>query len=134
MNGFHALCVRNPGYPPLCALSLSTTRGEAMARPAGPLRKYSVQCIWPTVPGKWRSAVEDADEVTARNSTLALKRMHYPVRVSITFLTPNKARQILSTHLACEWDRCGRILVRYSGAKTKDMPEWALGREDLVRK
>lgn len=98
-----------------------------MARPAGPLRKYTVHCAWPVRPKVWRLAVEMADEPTARTSTEALLRMHHAVAVTITFLKPNKARSLDGRFPTAQWDCHGRLVFRHDGEMIEFMPKWALG-------
>lgn len=104
-----------------------------MARPSGPLRRYSVYCVWPISPGKWRLTVDMVDGPTARESATALRRMNYPVRVVVTLLRPNVARDLEARFPSVEWDRYGRVVYRHSGKNAEYVAPWALGEESLEK-
>lgn len=104
-----------------------------MARPSGPLRRYSVYCVWPVHPGQWRLTVDMIDGPTARESAAALRRMNYPVRVVTILLRPTVARTLEARFLAAEWDRYGRGVYRYDGEYAKYVAPWALGEEPLEK-
>lgn len=101
-----------------------------MARSPGPLRKYTITFIWPSCPGSWREAVVLVDEKTARASFEALRRMHYAVRVAVTFQKPNTLKTFIATYPTGEWDRVGRVVYRHEGERAEFMPAWCLGLDD----
>jgi hypothetical protein len=108
-------------------------RGVGMARPSGPIRRYSVYCAWPIHPDKWRMTVDTVDGNTARESAAALRRMNYPVRVIAILLRPTASRALVARFPAVEWDRYGRVVSRYTGEHVQYVAPWALGEEPLER-
>ena len=110
-----------------------STWGVGMARPSGPLRRYSVYCVWPVHPGQWRLTVDMVDGPTARESAAALRRMGYPVRVVTVLLKATASRTLVARFLAIEWDRYGRVVYRHTGEYVECVAPWALGEEPLER-
>lgn len=105
----------------------------AGGRPKGPLRKYTIECMWPSNLGSWRTTVAEVDEKTARRSAAALKRMRHPFRVKLTLISPNKKRTPLGSHLISRWNRQGEIVEIHEGGMRFYMPSWALGEEPLEK-
>lgn len=93
-------------------------------RPPGPIRKYTVEQIWPNSPGRWRSCVSLADERMARRSATAVLRFRYAMRLKIDFLKPGTENHIVDRIVAAEWDRQGNIIHSYSGPMLEFVPEW----------
>lgn len=102
-------------------------------RPPGPIRKYTIVCEWPTLPGRWWSAVREVDEKTARRSATMLLRMHHGFRVSITFREANKQRNLLGEYAVAQWAKDGSVQVLHPGEMAQYMPPWTLGAEPLER-
>jgi hypothetical protein len=100
-------------------------------RPPGHIRKYTVENMWPAAPGRWRTCVEDADEPTARRSVKTLWKIGHACRIKITFVRPNRDRDVVERIMASEWDQRGRCVLSYDGERRSCVPGWALG--DIVR-
>lgn len=101
-------------------------------RPPGPLKMYTVECIFPTEPGRYRQAVVNVDERVARRSVSALKVMHYALQVKISFHKPTTSRALLGSCLAAQWDRFGNVTYRDLGEFSQYIPEWVTGDAPLV--
>lgn len=104
-----------------------------MARLPGPIRKYTVYYVAPLHPGRWRVAVDMADETTGRDSAIALARMHHAVLVEVVLLGTTASRPLIDRFTAGEWDRYGKLMYRYTGRNLEFVPGWATGGEPLER-
>jgi hypothetical protein len=104
-----------------------------MSRPPGPIRKYTVYCVWPSNPGHWRTAVDMVDERTARESALTLRRMHYELMVEVILLRPTAARNLIARFTAGQWDRYGKLVYRYQGDHVEHVAGWSIGTEPMER-
>lgn len=104
-----------------------------MARLPGPIRKYTVYYMAPLFPGRWRVAVDMADEPTGRDSALALTRMHHEVLVEVILLGSTASRPLIDRFTASQWDRYGKVVYRYSGKHLALVPAWASGGGPLER-
>jgi hypothetical protein len=104
-----------------------------MARLPGPIRKYTVYYVAPLHPGRWRVAVDMADETTGRDSAIALSRMHHAVLVEVILLGTTASRPLIDRFTAGEWDRYGKLVYRYTGRNLAYVPAWATGGESLER-
>lgn len=102
----------------------------AGGRPAGPLKIYTVEFVWPSSPGRYREAVVSVDEKTARRSATALHSMHCAFQVRITFTRAN--REYLYTCVAAQWNRIGNVTYQDSGEFSQYIPGWVTGKEPLA--
>jgi len=102
-------------------------------RPEGPLRSYTVLCAWPSSPKRFRTTVESVDERTARESVIALRKMHFAVQVDIAFRASNRTNEYRGACPAVRWDQAGRVTHRHTGEFQKYIPAWITGEEPVER-
>lgn len=102
-------------------------------RPPGPLRRYSVEFVWPTDPSRYREAVIDEDEETARTSAGVLLSMNFAFQVRMRFLSASGDRTCLGHCTAAQWDRLGHVTYVDQGEFAQYIPGWVTGREPLVK-
>lgn len=98
-------------------------------RPPGPLRSYTVSCVWPADPRqRFRVTVGNVDEKTARESVTALLKMHFPVRVEMFFRAPTRSGEPLGSIVAAQWDRKGCVSGQHKGQFREYIPSWLVDR------
>jgi hypothetical protein len=107
-------------------------------RPPGPIRKYTVEFVWPSdhrtrkgMESPWREAVRGVDEQTARKSATALRDMKCQFRVRMAFVKPGNEQRVIGECTASEWSRIGQVTYRHEGDMTDLIPGWVTGAESL---
>lgn len=96
-------------------------------RPAGPLRRYTISCAWPSSPERFRVTVGSVDEKTAKESAYALSRMRHSVRIEMSFHKAGPSRELEGECLAAQWKPDGLVHMRHTGKFKDYIPAWATG-------
>jgi hypothetical protein len=102
-------------------------------RPLGPFKRYTVEFVWPSEPGRYREAVVGVDEQTARRSVDALRGMHYALQVKISFSRGTTSRTFLRSCVVAQWDRLGNVTFRDTGEYSEFIPSWVTRYEKLPK-
>lgn len=105
------------------------------ARPPVLIKSYTVECVWPYAPGRYRETVSCVPERVAHSSARALRSMNYAFRVKVAFFLATPDRPMIGEIVAAQWDRQGNMKHRHGGHVTirinpgrqrvmEKMPEW----------